>query len=227
VPDRPKSLAPVGGQPFLGYVLRQLAEQGIGHVTICTGYGSEEVRRFADQGNGWGLEIDFSEERDPLGTAGALRLAMDRFTDDQFLVLNGDSFFDVQFDRLMETHRSMKAEGTIAVRWTHDPGRFGSIEVDDDGRVTSFREKVEAGPALINGGIYVLERSVLADLPLGEVASLERDVFPALTARAGGRGLATVAFDGWFTDIGVPADYASVDSDPEPILAALSRGARC
>jgi len=113
VSDRPKSLAPVGGRPFLGYVLRQLAEQGVREVTICTGYGREEVRHFAKEGTEWGLRIAFSEEREPLGTAGAIRLAMDRFTGDEFLVLNGDSFFDVQFDRLIETHRSMKAEGTI------------------------------------------------------------------------------------------------------------------
>lgn len=227
VADRPKALAPVGGRPFLEYVLRQLAEQGIRDVTICTGYGSEEIKRFTDQGAAWGLRIAYSEEQEPLGTAGALRLAMDRFADGEFLVLNGDSFFDVPFARLIDAQRSMNAEGTIAVRWTDEPGRFGSIEADGDGRVTSFREKVDDGPALINGGIYFLERSVLSDLALGAAASLERDVFPSIVGRTGGRGLGTATFDGWFTDIGVPDDYASVDRDPEPILTALGRGSRC
>ncbi|MEO8461800.1 MAG: sugar phosphate nucleotidyltransferase [Chloroflexota bacterium] len=227
VSDRPKPLAVVGQRPFLEYLLRQISAQGILSVTICTGYGSDRIRQVIDQGPDWGLRIGYSEESEPLGTAGALRLAMEQFDDPEFIVLNGDSFFDISFERLMETHRSLEAQATIAVRWTRDAGRFGSVELDGEGRVLSFRQGVGDGPSLINGGIYVLNRSVLLDLPVGKAASLERQVFPALIRRTNGAGLGAATFDGWFTDIGVPDDYLSVDRDPRPILAAVNRASSC
>ena len=145
VPELPKTLAPVGGRPFLEYVLRQLADQGIQDVTICTGYGSTAVQRYADELALPGIQISLSEESQPLGTGGALRLAIDRHADPEFLVLNGDSFFDIRFERLIEAHHAMGADVTIAVRQMSSPGRFGSVAVDDGGWLTAFREKVEFG----------------------------------------------------------------------------------
>jgi D-glycero-alpha-D-manno-heptose 1-phosphate guanylyltransferase len=223
----PKPLAPVGGRPFLEYVLRQLVDQGIREVTLCIGHGGTAIRQFTDELDRSGLQISLSEESRPLGTAGALRLAVEGRENREFLVLNGDSFFDVRFDRLIDAHHGTDAEVTMAVRWTSTPGRFGSVSVDADGWVTAFREKVDEGPGLINGGIYMIKRRVLADLPLGEEISLEKAVFPQLIERANGRGIATVAFDGWFTDIGVPGDYRAVDEDPRPLVAALARRSTC
>jgi NDP-sugar pyrophosphorylase family protein len=152
---------------------------------------------------------------------------MEGFPDEEFLVLNGDSFVDIPFDRLVAGHRSAGADATLAVRWTRDPGRFGSVEVGDGGRVTAFREKVSDGPAWINAGVYVLKRSVLAGLPLDEPSSLERDVFPGLAQRGGPGRLFTVGFDAWFMDIGVPADYEALDRDPSALRKALRRGLPC
>lgn len=228
VSDLPKALAPVGGRPFLEYLLRQLSDQGIQDVTICTGYGSNAIQRYVDDLALPSVRITVSDEPQPLGTGGALRLAMERHPDGAFLVLNGNSFFDVRFDRLIDTHRATHADVTLAVRFTSNPGRFGSVSVDEQGWVTSFREKVDQGPGLINGGIYMIDRAVLANLPDGQAISLEQDVFPRLVDRTlGRRGIATAVFDGWFTDIGVPADYRSVDDDPRPIVAALARASRC
>lgn len=227
ISDRPKALAPVGGRPFLDYVLRQLSTQGIRRVTLCCGYGSEAIRQFAGAGSDWGLAIAYSEERVPLGTAGALRLAMEGFPDEELLVLNGDSFVDIPFGQLVAGHRSAEAGATLAVRWTRDTGRFGSVEVGDGGRVIAFREKVSHGPAWINAGVYVLNRDVLAGLPLDAPRSLEQDVFPGLAQRGGPGGLFTVGFDAWFTDIGVPTDYEALDRDPSALRHALRRGLTC
>jgi NDP-sugar pyrophosphorylase family protein len=137
--------------------------------------------------------------------------------DGEALVVNGDSFFDVPLADLVAAHRATDADVTIALHRATDAGRFGSVELAGD-RVIAFREKAAAGPALINGGIYVVRPSVVDRLPTGAPASLERDLFPALiedpTAIVIGR-----SFPGFFTDIGVPADYGRIRANLPPEMA--------
>jgi NDP-sugar pyrophosphorylase family protein len=230
VRDRPKPLALVGGRPFLDYVLCQIAGNGITRVTLCTGHRSDAIRAFAGDGSRWGLDISESVEAAPLGTAGAVRLAWERAPEDEAFVLNGDSFFDVPLDHLLDQHRRSGARATMAVRETEASDRFGAISVDSDGTVLAFAEKGASGRGLINGGIYVLGRATLAGIVPGEPASLERDVFPGLAGPSGndanGR-LHAVPWDGYFIDIGVPADLARLDRDPTPVVGALQAMGAC
>lgn len=222
VADRPKALAEVGGRPFLDFVIGQIAAHGGMAITLCTGYGTEAVRSAVGDGSRWGIRVDVSAEDRPLGTAGALRLALTATGREgsEALVVNGDSFFDVPSADLVAAHRAANADLTIALHRATDAGRFGTIEIAGD-RVIAFREKAEVGPALINGGIYVLRPAVVDRLPAGEPASLERDLFPALicdpTAIVIGR-----SFPGFFTDIGVPADYGRIRAMLPPEMAAYA-----
>jgi D-glycero-alpha-D-manno-heptose 1-phosphate guanylyltransferase len=214
VEDVPKVLAPVAGRPFLDYILRQLVDQGIRRVTLCTGYRSDAVESFAGTGARWGMELSYSAESKPLGTAGAIAAAWRSLNDERLLVVNGDSYFDVPLDVLWAQHEASGATATIAVRRTTDAARYGTVEIGRDGVVTAFREKGADASGWMNGGIYVLQRAALDGIDPNESASLEQDVFPRLAAgsdRAGGRTLHAVPFEGRFIDIGVPADYRRAD----------------
>lgn len=225
VPDGPKVLAPVGGRPFLDYVLALLARNGVRRVTVCTGYGSDAVEAFCGDGSRWGLDLSHSREERPLGTAGAVRQAWDRLADDTVLVLNGDTFFDVPLEQLARAHRTTGAAATLAVRPTDEPGRYGTVEVSDAGFVTAFREKVDGAAGLMNGGIYMLDRVVLDRVPANTQVSLEREVFPAMTGDDARHRVAATQFDGYFVDIGVPADHARANREAARLGA--TGGHRC
>lgn len=215
----PKVLAPVGGRPFLDYLLLQLRKGGIHEVTLCVGYKAELVRAHVGDGRPWDLSVTYSNEDQPLGTGGALRLAVDSLGDGPFVVMNGDSFFDVPLRGLRETHAQSGAAGTLALAIGAGE-RYGAVEMDPAGRITAFREKgSRAGAAgdTFNGGVYVLDRSVLSTIAPGTAVSLERDVFPTLAGRLRGE-----VFESFFVDIGVPDDFQRTNDDPTPIQRAVA-----
>ena len=207
VADRPKVLAEVGGRPFLGYLLDRLAAAGCRTVVLCTGYMGEQVE--AAFGSNYGaLRIFYSREPEPCGTAGALRLATTRFESDPVLVMNGDSFCDVNLEDFWNCHRSSQAEASIALTRVVRSERFGRVKLEPDGKIVEFCEKRETGgPAWINAGIYFLSQEIIRAIPEGANLSLEREVFP----RWVGRGLYGYLSGGAFLDIGTPEDFASAD----------------
>lgn len=202
VADRPKVLAEVNGRSFLTYLLEQLADGGVRRVVLCTGYMADAVRetiggRFRE------MTIEYAEESAPLGTGGALRLALPLLGSDPILVMNGDSFFDADLASFAARHRASGGSASILLAETADVGRFGAVAIARDNTVVRFEEKGGRGPGLINAGIYLFNRTVIAAIPPGEETSLEREVFPRLV----GRGLHGFPQHGRFIDIGVPSDY--------------------
>jgi NDP-sugar pyrophosphorylase family protein len=208
IDDRPKVLADISGACFLGLLLDRLIENGAREILLSTGYKAGMIEDYVSEHGEWGARVRTIAEESPLGTAGAIRFASSRFeADASFFVLNGDTWFDADLASLSDHHESSDAAATIALAAVEDASRYGRVEFDDgSGAVTSFQEKREnAGPAWINGGIYLLEPTVLAGLKPGQPCSLERDIFPALI----GNGLYALPFDhASFLDIGTPADYA-------------------
>ena len=209
VADRPKVLAAVGGRPFLTYLLDQLASAGIAQVVLCTGYLGEQVR--ATLGEVYGLlRLVYSQESSPLGTAGALRLALPFFPSDSVLVMNGDSFCPVDLRAFWEWHGAQGAEATLLVVQAPDTSFFGWVQLDARGRVLAFKEK-EKSPTpelrMINAGIYLIERRFLKMIPPGRTVSLERDFFPAHL----GRKLYGYQCQASFIDIGTPETYVEAE----------------
>ncbi len=204
VSNVPKSMAAVGGRPFLEHLLGQLQRAGFDSVVICAGYRADQLTDHLVDGTQFGLAIEVSTEEQPLGTAGALKLAEPLLRGDRWLLMNGDSYFDIPLDELVDRHEAAKARATIALVRVDDADRYGAVSLADDGAVTAFVEKgTTSGAASINAGLYVIERDLLALIPAGAAVSLERDILPALI----GRGLHGAEFEGFFIDIGVPADY--------------------
>jgi mannose-1-phosphate guanylyltransferase len=215
VRDLPKPMVDIAGRPFLEYLLLQLRAEGFDRAVLCTGHMGGIVRDYFGTGERLGLSIGYSEEPEPLGTGGALRLAEPLLQGDRWLVLNGDSFLDTSFRQLVEVHASSGALATLALVEVDDPQRYGSVSLGSGTEIGAFVEKGAAGgPALINGGVYVLERQVLELIPPGRQVSLEREVFPRLV----GRGLHGVQVAGTFIDIGVPDDYLRLRDAPDLLL---------
>lgn len=205
LPSVPKPLAPVGNRPFLELLVRQLGNQGIRNLIMCTGYMADQVEREFGDGRNLGVTIQYSRETQPLGTAGAIKLAQ-RFLQpaSDFVVMNGDSFLELDLDELIQFHSTHDAVATIAVVDVKNAGRYGTVRTDSADRIVEFREKTgQQSPGLINAGVYVFSADVLAHIPNGSV-SLEKDVFPRLL----GQGVYAARERGVFIDIGTPDDYA-------------------
>lgn len=204
VSSLPKALASVGDRPFLELLVRQLARQGISQLVMCTGYLAEQIEETLGDGSGLGVEIKYSKESVPLGTAGALKLAQSHVQhESEFLVLNGDSFLQIDFVELISFHQNHGGLATIAVVPVQNASRYGTVQVEADDRVIGFAEKTgDNVPGIINAGVYVFGSAIFAQIPKGP-ASLERDVFPNLL----GQGVYAFEQRRLFIDIGTPDDY--------------------
>lgn len=220
LPSTPKPLARVGELPFLELLVLQLRAQGIRHMVMCTGYRAEQVEQEFGDGQKWSAAIEYSREACPMGTAGALKLAEPflRNTSD-FLVMNGDSFLEFNYQELFRFHRRHGGVASIAVRGVPDASRYGAVQFDADHRVTSFCEKESSRtPGMVNGGVYLFRRDVLEYLP-NCPASLEKDALPHLLDH----GVYAAEQEGIFIDIGTPDDYARAQSLSQSLKrAALS-----
>jgi NDP-sugar pyrophosphorylase family protein len=201
-------LAPVGGKPYLTYLLDQLARAGVRETVLLVGYAADRVR--AAFGNEFaGMTLTYSQEREPLGTAGAVRLALPLLRGETLLLLNGDSYCDVDLAAFVESHRQCRAMTRLTLAAVENTSRYGRVRTEPDGRVVGFEEKGGvSGPGHINAGVYLIQREALRDIPESRPVSLERDVLPSWVEAGRVFGFA----GGRFIDIGTPESYAEVEA---------------
>jgi D-glycero-D-manno-heptose 1,7-bisphosphate phosphatase len=199
----PKPMMPVAGGPFLDQLLWNLQRHGLRRVVLSVGYLADTIRDHVGDGSHYGLEVSYCHEDEPAGTGGALALALPQL-EERFLVLNGDTLFDLNYLDLALA--LAEHDGALALRSVPDAGRYGSVQLEA-GRVVAFLEKGRSGPGQINGGVYALRRSVV-ERSLG--SSIERDWLPRLASE--GR-LAGRSYDGFFLDIGLPESLARAQLD--------------
>jgi NDP-sugar pyrophosphorylase family protein len=204
VADRPKCLAEISGRPFLEDLLAALDGQGLRRAVLCTGHLGDQVRtRF---GARFGrIELAHSREPAPLGTAGALALALavPGLGPGPYLVLNGDSLVKADLRAFWEWYRQGGIHHGILLVRVADAGRYGGVQLGPGGRIERFLEKGAGGPGWVNAGVYLLPAALLATLPADRPTSLEREVFPGLA----GRDLHGFPCEGGFLDIGTPEAY--------------------
>lgn len=204
VSSTPKPLASVGDRPFLELLVQQLRCQGIRRLVLCTGYLAEDIEKQLGDGGKWQLTIEYSKEPYAKGTGGAVKFAEPLLRDvSDFLVMNGDSFMETDFQELINAHRKSGGIATIAVLQMKNEMRYGTVQVTTEDRVSGFTEKNQSdGNGFVNAGIYVFNRRIFDYIPEGAV-SLERDIFPKLLDH----GLYASKQHGVFIDIGTPEDY--------------------
>jgi len=202
----PKPLLEVSGRPFLHYLIDHLTRHGTKHIILLVGPHAHHFREFETQIDPKNLRLDIVSDVPAAGTGGALRFAS-HILDDQFLLLNGDSYFDFNLLDLALPKWPEDNAARIALRRVTDASRYGSVVLEGE-KVTKFGEKSGNGEGLINGGVYWLSKS-LFDQEADGLISIENDIFPK--AAAEGR-LGGTVYDGAFIDIGIPKDFQRAQS---------------
>lgn len=211
VSDVPKPMAPVNGKPFLDYMLDYLHHFGIKSIVLSTGYLSHKITEH--YGSSYkGISIAYTREETPLGTGGGIRLAMEQCTAKHVLVMNGDSFFDINLNAFYNQHGSFHADCSLALRHVDDAARYGTIKLGDMGVIKKFREKDGLHqPGIINAGVYLIRRDVfLAKTPAGQAFSIEKDFYEQ---RLNELNIFGFEQQGYFIDIGIPEDYTQAQDD--------------
>lgn len=210
LPDTPKVLAPIGGQPFLYYLLKWLRQQGALKVVMCLGHQATAVADYLTRSDFRPLKIEQLIEPEPLGTAGAVAFAHDRLKSDPALVMNGDTFVDASLSSFLEMHCRRDAPASILCARVEDGGRYGRVELDESDHIVRFVEKDPGytAPCWISAGVYLFNREVLERILRIHSGSLEHDVLEAMPARS----IYAVKSKGRFVDIGTPQSLEKASS---------------
>lgn len=211
VNDVPKPMAPLNNEPFLNYVFDYLKYYKIEHVVLSTGYLADKIVEYYKT-EYKGIKISYAKEETPLGTGGGIRLAITKCTTIDVLVLNGDSFFDVDINTHYKNHISKQAECTLALRKVDDAARYGTIVLGSENIIETFKEKDNIAQAgLINGGVYILNREIYFNNTEEVVPfSIEKDFYEKKIKELQIFGF---EYDGYFIDIGIPEDYKKAQTD--------------
>jgi NDP-sugar pyrophosphorylase family protein len=208
--DTPKLLAPIAGRPYLAYLLDWLRRFGAKRIVLGLGHRAEAVVDFLGNTSAFDdLDIATVIEPRPLGTAGAIRFARPHLRSDPVLIMNGDSFADADLCAFIDHHQRAKAKATLLCVEVDDAGRYGRVEIDDEGRIRGFIEKDSNfhGTSAISAGVYLFSAALLDEIAKGEAASLEREVFACAPAGS------FDAFAGRFAfiDIGTPESLKAAE----------------
>ncbi len=204
--DKPKLLAPIAGRTYLDNLFDWLAHFGARRAVLALGYRAEAINEYIARHPPGLMAIETIVEPQPLGTAGAIRFARPRLRTNPVLILNGDSFAEVDLCRFCQHHRTLGAVGTILCATVENAGRYGRVQVDADGAIVNFTEKDAGfcGAAPVNAGMYILSAKLLDSIASGTATSLEKHVFERLPPRS----LAAFAECSNFIDIGTPESLA-------------------
>ncbi|MDQ6780907.1 MAG: NDP-sugar synthase [Candidatus Eremiobacteraeota bacterium] len=209
----PKPMAPLLGRPFIGWIIERLRAAGVDEIILSCCYMPEALEAHFGDGSEFGIKLHYVFEEEPLGTAGAVKNAVQKVKG-TFYVCNGDILTALDLVALREAHRKHGAIATIHTRAVEDPRQFGVVETDSDGRVKRFVEKPQPGDTDardINAGTYVLEPDALDAIPSGQKVSIERETFPKLIAQTK-RVFAFSTSDYWI-DVGRPQTYTQAHRD--------------
>jgi D-glycero-alpha-D-manno-heptose 1-phosphate guanylyltransferase len=199
--NTPKPLLQVAGRPFLAHVLDKLCVPEVNGFILATGFKAEQVSAVI-QSEWQGRPVKYSVEMHPLGTGGAIRLAMENFSLDQAVVVNGDTFFDCDLSSMIDRFEEGPWATRMALRAVDDCKRFGRVQISSNGRVVGFGEKEYEGPGLINAGVYIQRRTPLEQYG-SRPFSFEADYLARLDPAWPIQGFVK---DGYFVDMGIPED---------------------
>jgi mannose-1-phosphate guanylyltransferase/phosphomannomutase len=206
-------MVPIVGKPCMEHILDLLRGHGFSEIVVTVAFLPQAIRSYFGDGENLGMQVEYSVEESPLGTAGSVRLASDRL-DDTFLVISGDALCDIDLDEIVAVHREKHAAVTIGLKSVENPLEFGIVVTDEDGRVERFLEKPSWGQVFsdtINTGIYVLEPEVLRHVPVDQPFDFSKELFPLLLEM--GRPIYGCVCEGYWQDIGNLDQYRQANFD--------------
>lgn len=204
----PKPMADIKGRPFLSYLMEYLFRQGINKVILSVGYKYDVIMNYFGS-RYMDMDIDYTIEDRPLGTGGAIKKALERAEGKNVVVLNGDTFFNVELKKMVNFHNEHNSALTVAVKPMHDFDRYGTVILDNS-RILGFEEKSYRSHGYINGGVYVMKKTIFDTVHM----SIEAFSFEEFL-EANIKDIPSYAFisDAYFIDIGIPADYERAQRD--------------
>ncbi len=209
VNDVPKCMAQVAGKPFLTYLFNYVAVQHFDHLILSLGYKAEIVIEWLKTQR-YPFSVSYVVENYPLGTGGAMKLAFEKVVSDKALVVNGDTFFNINTESFSAFHNLKEADISIALKPMTNFDRYGSVIVDSGSRVVCFNEKEYKDEGLINGGVYLINKNIFSKIELPDKFSFEKDIMESHI-----EDLLIYGFeqDNYFIDIGIPSDFEKANED--------------
>jgi mannose-1-phosphate guanylyltransferase/phosphomannomutase len=212
--NRPKPMVPIVNQPVMQHVLDLLKRHGITEVVMTVQYLASVIQDYFGDGSQLGMNISYSIEEVPLGTAGSVKNAQDQLKDDAFIVISGDALTDFDLSEIIGFHRSKRAKATLTLYHVPNPLEYGVVIVDDQGRIRQFLEKPGWGEVFsdtVNTGIYVLEPSIFDYYEGGKPVDFSQDVFPQLLAS--NDALYGYVASGYWCDVGNIPEFLRANHD--------------
>ena len=213
----PKPLMPIDDKPILEIIIRQLKSQGLKDIIITVGYLGELIMNFFGDGSKFGVNIEYSKEDQPWGTAGGLGLIKDNLVD-TFLMINGDTLTTLNYTELIDYHNKSGSIATIALKRRETYVDFGVVELDNKNTIRDYIEKPTVSH-LVSMGVYIFKPGVL-----GYIKPNEQMDFPELvkTLISNGEDVKGFVFDGYWLDIGRPEDYERANKEINQIIGLLN-----
>jgi D-glycero-alpha-D-manno-heptose 1-phosphate guanylyltransferase len=215
ISDIPKPMAPIGSFPFLCFLFKYLKQYNVNKVILAVGYKYENIELYF--GNSYlGISITYAIENEPLGTGGAIANALNYAKNNNVFLLNGDTFFAVNLNHLYQLHIKTEAQLTLSLKPMCNFKRYGTVEVNHT-KIITFNEKKPLEKGLINGGVYVLNKSLFEQTNLPQKFSFETDIMENGVSKW---NMQAYISNGYFIDIGIPEDYEKAQSElPEQFLS--------
>lgn len=211
VSEVPKCMAPVAGQPFLWYLLKYLTRYDVYRVILSVGYLREVIFKWIEEHKGeFPFHFDYAIEEEPLGTGGGIKQAMDKVTGTEAVILNGDTYFDVDLDAFLRAHNNHNSLLSMALKPMMAFDRYGNVKCNSSNEVQEFEEKKYCESGQINGGVYILNKVTAFFDHLPSRFSFETQV---LQPNSGKGCIYGFAQEGYFIDIGIPEDYLKANND--------------
>lgn len=199
----PKPMAIVNNKPFLEYILNWLSGYNINKIIISAGYKADCIKSYF--GNSFmKIPIEYAVEDEPLGTGGGILKALDCTSDENVMVVNGDTYFPIDIDNFLSEHIRLNGKITIALKEMTDFDRYGSVSIDKNFNIHQFHEKLFIRLGLINGGIYLINKKFIQESNLPMKFSFEKEV---LEKEVMNKRIKGIQFHNQFIDIGIPEDY--------------------
>jgi mannose-1-phosphate guanylyltransferase / phosphomannomutase len=212
--DQPKPMIPIVGIPCMEHIVNLLKEHGFTEIVVTLQFMPEEIQDYFGDGSDWGVSMSYSIEDVPAGTAGSVKLAEEHLEGERMLVISGDALTDCDLSRVVSFHEEKAAEATMVLKSVENPLDFGIVITEEDGRISRFLEKPAWGQVFsdtVNTGIYLLEPSVLAEIPAEGEYDFSKELFPKLLEA--GRPLYGFVTEDYWEDIGTLEQYMSAQRD--------------